>query len=389
MTFLSTLLLTTGLWRAVLLTPGGELPFQLEVTQVNNTYTLTVINGAERMLLDEVTVTDDSLIARFPVYESELRLKIIDATHLEGNFINLTRVTHSDIPMLAVAGAAPRFPVKSLSPGTDVTGRWSVQFSPGTKDSSNAIGVFEQRGTQVTGTFLTTSGDYRYLEGVVDNDSLFLSTFDGVFVYLFKARVTGTSLQGVFYSGTYRQTLFSGYRNEQASLPDAYSVTKYNEGKTGFQFTLPDVDSNIVSLSDERFKNKVIVIQILGSWCPNCLDESAFLAPYYDNNSQKGFEIIGLSFEKTDDFNRASGNVKRFRDRLKINYTLLIAANRDKIKSVLPGLENFAGFPTTIFLDKNHRVRKVHAGFSGAATGVEYEKFKDDFTLFMDKLLSE
>lgn len=386
---ISTLLIATGLWRAVLLTPGGELPFQMEVIAVNNTYTLTVINGAERMLLDEVTLKDDSLIARFPVYESELRLKIIDATHLEGNFINLTRITHAAIPMRAIAGDAPRFPVKSKSPVADLTGRWAVQFSPGTKDSSNAIGVFEQQGTKVTGTFLTTSGDYRYLEGVIDNDSLFLSTFDGVFVYLFKAKVTGTSLQGIFYSGTYRQTPFSGYRNEMASLPDAYSVTKYNEGENGLQFTLPDVDSNMVSLSDVRFKDKVIVIQILGSWCPNCLDESAFLAPYYDKNYQRGFEIIGLSFEKTDDFIRASGNVKRFRDRLKINYPLLIAANRDKIKTVLPGLENFAGFPTTIFLDKNHRVRKVHAGFSGAATGVEYEKFKDDFILFMDKLLSE
>ena len=164
---------------------------------------------------------------------------------------------------------------------------------------------------------------------------------------------------------------------------------KYNESDKKLTFTLPDVDSIMVSLDDPKFKNKVIVLQIMGSWCPNCLDESRFLAPYYDKNKDRGFEVIGLSFEKTDDFVRASGNVKRFRDRLHIKYPLLIAANRDKIKTVLPGLENFVGFPTSIYLDKNHNIRKIHAGFSGQATGAEYEKFKDDFSMFIDKLLSE
>ena len=210
-----------------------------------------------------------------------------------------------------------------------------------------------------------------------------------VFVYLFKARISGDKLSGTFYSGTHRQVAFSGIKNASAQLPDADALTKYNEGENGITFRLPDVDSILVSLSDPAFKNKVVILQILGSWCPNCLDESKFLAPWYDKNKQRGIEIIGLSFEKTDDFVRASGNVKRFRDRFQIKYPLLIAANRDKIKTVLPGLENFVGFPTTIYLDKNHRVRKIHAGFSGEATGAEYEKFKDDFTLFIDKLLSE
>jgi len=389
MTFISALILTTGIWRAVLLTPGGELPFQLEITENRNVYSLTIINGDERMLLDDVTIKGDSMIVHFPVYESELRLKISDKNHLEGEYINLTRVTHSSIRMIAQSDDATRFKINSKSPAVNVTGRWSVQFSPGAKDSSNAIGVFKQEGTRVTGTFLTTSGDYRYLEGAIDHDSLFLSTFDGVFVYLFKAKIAGDKLEGTFYSGTHRQVSFSGYKNEKATLPDANSITTYNEGETGLRFRLPDVDSNMVSLDDARFKNKVVVIQILGSWCPNCLDEAAFLAPYYDKNHDKGFEIVGLSFEKTDDFTRASGNVKRFRDKFKIHYPLLIAANRDKIKTVLPGLENFAGFPTTIYLDKNHHVRKIHAGFSGAASGAEYEKFKDDFSLFMNKLLSE
>jgi thiol-disulfide isomerase/thioredoxin len=385
MSIFTSVIIATGIWKAVLFTPGGELPFMMEINN-NNSLSFTIINGKEHMLLDDVQIKDDSLIVRFPVYESELRLKVIDKKHLEGSFINLTRKTNGSIRMEANADGVPRFTIHSNKPPANVAGKWSVVFS---SDSSVAVGVFEQKQNYVEGTFLTTSGDYRYLEGVVDGDSLFLSTFNGVFVYLFKAKITGSTIEGMYYSGTHFQTSWIGHKDEKAALPDANSLTTIKDGEKGFNIRFPDVDSNWVSLDDQAYKGKVVVIQILGSWCPNCLDETAYLAPYYDKNKDRGVEFIGLCFEKTSDFRKASENVKRLRRRLNINYSLLIAANRDQVKATLPGIQNFMGFPTTIFLDKNHKVRKVHAGFSGAATGIEYEKFKDDFEAFMDKLLKE
>lgn len=386
---IAALIITTGLWRAVLMTPGGELPFHLAVDTAGSSYTLTVINGSEKMLIDNVTVKGDSIIAEFPVYESQLRLKVLNRDEMSGEFINLTRTTHSRIPMTAYSGGAPRFFVRTKEPPVKVDGRWSVMFSLGAKDGTFAIGVFRQDGYHVDGTFLTSSGDYRYLEGVVDGDSLFLSAFDGVFVYLFKARVRKSTLDGMFYSGTHRQVQWTGFRDEKATLPDPASLTKFKNADQPFTLRLPDTDSVMVSLDEERFRGKPVVIQILGSWCPNCLDESLYLEDYYQRNKPRGIEIIGLAFEKTDDFSRAAGNVERFRKRLKISYPLLVASNRDKIKTVLPGLENFIAYPTTIYLDKQHKIRKIHAGFSGPATGVEYERFKDEFELFMEKLISE
>ena len=100
----------------------------------------------------------------------------------------------------------------------------------------------------------------------------------------------------------------------------------------------------------------------------------------------RGVEILALSFEKTDDFRRAASNVVRLKTRLGIEYPVLVCSNRDKVRSVLPELENFAAFPTSIYLDRQHRVRKVYSGFSGVATGAEYEQFKDEFSRFLDKL---
>ncbi len=385
----TTIKLAIGIWRAFLVTPGGELPFVMEISKNDSAYVFHIANGPEKMLLDEVRMEGDSVFVRFPIYESELRLKVVNPNELEGNFINLTRTTNAAIPLHAYYNAGPRFYIRSKEPSKSVDGKWSVMFGGGTKDSSFAVGVFKQDGGIVNGTFLTASGDYRYLEGVVDGDSLFLSAFDGVFVYLIKAKVRSNTMEGIFYSGTHRQIGFTGFRDEQAALPDPTKVTKYKNGDQAFVLRFPDTDSIMVDLKDERFKGKPVIIQILGSWCPNCLDESEFLQGYYARNRERGVEIIGLSFEKTDDFARAANNVKRLKSRLGITYPLLVCANRDKLQSVLPGLDNFRAFPTSIYLDKNHRVRKIYSGFSGKATGAEFERFKDDFTLFMDKLLSE
>lgn len=384
-----TLQLAIGIWRAILLTPGGELPFQLEIQKRDSSYVFHIMNGPEKMTLDEVRMENDSIFVRFPVYESELRMKVVNQNTLEGSFINLTRTTHASIPLQAYYNAGPRFYIRSKEPSKKIHGRWSVMFGGGTKDSTYAVGIFNQDGGVVNGTFLTSSGDYRYLEGVVDGDSLFLSAFDGVFVYLFKAKVRSNTIEGIFYSGTHRQIGFTGFRDEKAALPDPTAITKYKGGDKPFELRFPDTDSMMVDLKDERFKGKAVIVQILGSWCPNCLDESEFLQAYYAKNRERGVEVIGLSFEKTDDFQRAANNVKRLRTRFGITYPMLVCANREKLKSVLPGLDNFQAFPTSIYLDKNHRVRKIYSGFSGKATGADFEKFKDDFTMFMDKILAE
>jgi len=387
---LATLLLATGLWRAVLTLSGGaELPFQMEINKNNNHYTFTIINGDERLVLDEYIERNDSLIVRFPVYEAELQLYVNNEKELTGNFINLTRAENSHIPLKAYAGNQPRFYPESRDATLNVAGRWSVMFSPGTADSSYAIGVFHQDGTRVTGTFLTTSGDYRYLEGVMNGDSLYLSTFNGVFVYLFKAKVKKQTIEGTYWSGPVYSTKFTGFRDENAMLPDANSITSYKDTVSRFAFSFPDTDSNVVKLTDPQFENKVVVVQFMGSWCPNCLDESVFLESFYRQYKEKGVEIVGLSFEKTDDFNRAAGNINRFRNRLGITYTVLYASNRSKLKTVFPELENFHSYPTTMFLDKQHKIRKIHAGFSGAATGDEYLKFQEEFLQTIEKLLNE
>lgn len=387
---LSTIALLAGIWRAVLSLPANELPFNFELIENESLYSVVIINGEERIKADEIVIKGDSLFLKLPVFDSEIKVKFTEK-EMKGAWINYSRRTNQSIPFRAEFGLKHRFTTSPEKLYKNISGRWETWFSPGTKDSSLAIGIFKQNLKEVTGTFLTSTGDYRYLQGITEGDSLFLSCFDGSHAFLFKAKITNenNSMKGIFISGNHGREDWIARRNDSIELPNPDSLTFLKPGYNDFNFSFPDLDSNIVSLRDKKYENKVKVIQLMGSWCPNCMDESVYLADYYRKNNSKGVEIIGLAFEKTNDFQKAVSNIRRLKERFGIKYTLLIAGNRDNAANALPMLNHIMGYPTTIFIDRNNKVRKIYTGFNGPATGIYYEKYKDEFTSFIDKLLIE
>lgn len=144
-----------------------------------------------------------------------------------------------------------------------------------------------------------------------------------------------------------------------------------------------------VSLNDAKYKGKSVIVTILGSWCPNCIDEASFLAPWYKANRKRGVEIIGLSFERKNDPVFAKSRIEALKKRFDIDYDLLFAGLADKkyASSVLPALSEVFSFPTTIFIDKTGKVSKIHTGYSGPATGKFYEEFVKEFNRDVDGLL--
>jgi thiol-disulfide isomerase/thioredoxin len=151
------------------------------------------------------------------------------------------------------------------------------------------------------------------------------------------------------------------------------------------------VDGKKVSLQDEKYQNKVIILQLFGTWCPNCMDETKFLAPWYNENKDRGVEIIGLAYERKPDFDYASNRVKKMIDKWNVEYDLVIAGTDDKVKAgeTLPMLNAVAAFPTTIFIGKDGRVKKIHTGFNGPGTGEYYHQFIEQFNQTVNELLNE
>ncbi|MEZ0540684.1 peroxiredoxin family protein [Fibrella arboris] len=399
----------TGIWRAALETSGGQLPFGLDIKPAAKAgkYTVFAINGAERLPMDEATLQGDTLHMPMGLFESELVAKV-DGDRLTGTW-RKRRVNDQFqlVPFSARFGEASRFNVPAgVAPSGDLSGKWQTVFraagndgAPG--DTTVAVGVFAQKGNEVTGTFLTPTGDYRYLAGNAFGDSLLLSCFDGGHAFLFKARRgdarrggakegPNQTLTGVFHSGpTYRET-WTARLDPKASLPDPAKLTYLKPGQK-FTFAFPDASGKTVSLTDPQFKGKVTVVQIMGSWCPNCMDETKFLAPWYVKNKARGVEVAGLAFEKTADLAESGPKLKRMSERFQIQYPVLLAGTNNKIEAAksLPALSSVVAFPTTIFIDKKGTVRHIHTGFSGPGTGVYYDQYVGEFNRLIDKLLAE
>lgn len=380
--------LKTGVWRGVVEMQGLQLPFGLEIYKNDNTYSAAVVNAGEKILLDEVSVTGDSVRIGMHIFDSELRAKIEDGK-LEGSFVKNYDLS-ATLPFTATFGDTYRFIKTETNVAVDFSGKYALVFDT-EKKPYRSVGILTQTGNEVEGTFLTPTGDYRYLQGNVVGNELLLSTFDGNHTFVFKAHFEGDSLKGNFYSGKISLESFKGVRDENAVMPDAEKLTFLKEGYHTLDFSFPDPSGNKISLSDERFKNKVVILQIFGTWCPNCMDETKFLSPWYDANKHRGIEVLGLAYERKPDFDYASKRISIMKEKLQVNYDFVIAGVNDKEKAAetLPALNHVLSFPTTIFIGKDGAVKHIHTGFTGPGTGIYYDQFKDRFNQIVNELLSE
>ncbi|MFN5011822.1 MAG: TlpA disulfide reductase family protein [Gammaproteobacteria bacterium] len=383
-----------GVWRAVLQVPGGELPFSIEFKHEQGGRVAYLVNGADRTRVNEIAVNDDTVTLRMPGFNNRIEAKLEGDT-LSGTLLMVKpKGKDQTIPFRARYGDAFRFSPGADGPAEpgapDVTGRWAVTFADGGKNSP-AVGEFKQQGRIVTGTFLTPTGDHRFLAGELRGRELRLSKFDGGHVFLYHATLAedGT-LAGKFWSGIAFEDGFTARRDDNASLGDADQATKLVSGDR-FDFRFPDLGGVNVSLRDQFFKGKVVVVALAGSWCPNCHDEAQLLVDLHKRKREQGFEVVSLMFEQFGDFNRAAEATYRFRERYGIEYTTLIAgiSDKDDAASRLPQLNGVFAFPTTLFVDRGGKVRKIHTGFAGPATGEHHTKMVREFERTVDMLLAE
>lgn len=387
----STSELKTGIWRGVLEIQGQQLPINFRIAKDSSGgFDVYLKNASEEILLDEVVFKNDSVDFVLHVFDAELRMAI-QGDSLNGFFILNYRDNYR-VPFKAAFGQDFRFaPTDDKVTSSDFSGKYQVLFT-NPEETTPAVGLFTQKGSHAEGSFLTPTGDYRFLEGGVFDDTLYLSTFDGNHTYLFKAyKQNDSTLQGDYWSGkTFHQT-WTGVKNENAAIPNPESLTYLKEGYDRIEFRFPDVDGNMVSLTDEKFKNKVVILQIFGTWCPNCMDETKFLIPWYNQNKDRGVEILGLAYERKDDFNYASERVKKLKAKWNVPYDFVIAGVNDKAKAseTLPALNRVAAFPTTIFIGKDGKVKHIHTGFEGPGTGIYHERFKQRFNEIVNELLNE
>ena len=376
-----------GEWRSVLESPGGELPFGLRIGVAEGRLTAVILNHDEEVPTSSVSFDSDRVVIEMDWYDSRLEGRLSgDGLRIDGEWTKVIPGGVARLGWVAEKNDGNRFraiestAISHGDPTTveNVAGHWKITV---TDDGGvqQERGEFVQEGRRVTGTILTSTGDYRYLEGSYDAGVLRLSTFDGAHAFLFQARATAAGgLAGDFWS---RDSYHAVWTAEPIAadvrvLPDPWNEVVSTAADRRFRFSFEDLTGETVASSDPRFESKVVLINIFGSWCPNCNDEAPLLAKWHRKWSSEGLEIVGLAFEFSGDLDRDRRVLRKFKERYEIEYPLLVAGVSDKAEAALsvPDISAVLSYPTTIFIGRDGRIRWIHSGFSGPGTGDHHER---------------
>lgn len=375
---------------------GNSIVFNFDVKQEGKKKIIYILNATEKIKVDNIVFKNDSVFIEMSLFEAKFYLAVQTDGSWKGNFVKGTRTKDQTIAFAAYPNQPNRFDAIDGDASANISGRWAVNFTD-TMNTKNEYSVaeFKQAGNKITGTFLTATGDYRYLDGIVTGRKLFLSCFDGSHIYSFTATVNddNTIKDGLYCSSATAKQFWTAKKDTNAVLPILEKPVMLLPGESRINFSYKDIDGKAVSLSDERFKNKVVIVQLMGSWCPNCMDETNFLSDYYKHNRKRGIEIIALAYEYSTNFLRSQTSLRKFQKRFDVQYPMLITgvavSDEKRTEKTLPQITPIRTFPTTLFLDKNGNVREIHNTFYGPGTGAEFEKFKIGFNKTIDDLLAE
>lgn len=374
------------------LNSNTELPFRMEILQKNNIPSMTIKNGEERISLLFNRFIGDTLVYSFPQFDSDLYLYFTSKQTIDGYWHNKNKQGRYTIPLNAHYCSGLLFECQATNnpSKSPLDKKWKTKFNTNSQDAFPAIGLFDQNENLVSGTFLTETGDYRYLDGNIFGDKLHLSCFDGSHAFLFTADLKMDTLKGLFFSGSHYQTNWIANPDDDFKLSDPNKLTfVVNENKLTFDFK--NLENVPFHYPDSAFKNKVTIIQIMGSWCPNCMDETHYYMDLYKKYHEKGLEIILIGYETGSSEQEYIEKLKRFQTRNLIPFTMLVGgpANKNKAAKDFSMLNQIISFPTSIFVDKAGNISKIHTGFSGPSTGEYYTEYMVETENLIKKLLQD
>lgn len=388
------------------------VPFDLLIERAPAGLRAALLNGSDRIDFSSVAQQGSELTLRLDQYDATLHAhcsNVLSSNEpcdaLQGEYVRQKGPSLARYAFSAHCTPIPAPPEPTSGPSPQLspqgTSDWQFAFTnsagkPASEPSAPAR--FTQNANHVEGTIAPISGDYGTLSGEISADrdkypALHLSRFDGIHALRLDGRLIAPDrIEGVFHVSPSVALNFVATRESSAStgFEEAEHLTSVVNPSEPFRFHGTNASGAVITQADPRFRGKVVLLDIFGTWCPNCHDEAPVLQSLYAQFHARGLEIVGLSYEYVDDRARSQRLLQIYRRKYSIAFPLLLAGTTDagQIAKTLPQLRNFGAYPTTIFLDRHGRVRLIHAGFSGPATG-RLEQVKQHFQRTIVKLLDE
>jgi thiol-disulfide isomerase/thioredoxin len=373
-----------GLWDATVVVGKNEIPFRFEIAGDGAAIKGSFFNGDEKITSTSGSLDNGSLTLNFDEYGSKVIAAVKDGA-LDGEYNRGTR------------GASYPFRAKRFAPVPvgataipSIAGLWNVQVKSSKGEEAWQL-IVRQSGAEASAAILRVDGDTGTLTGSFRDGKFVLSHFSGARPLLVELTPAADGTLSVVQN---HENPLVAIRMEQArakGLPEPSDPSRFTSVKDPtepLRFSFPDLTGRLVSNSDPKFRGKVVVVSISGSWCPNCHDEAPFLGELYRKYRTQGLEIVSLSFEEAEQLKNPV-RLRAFIKKYGIEYTVLLPGEPKELADKLPQGVNLNSFPTTFFLGRDGRVRSVHAGFPGAASGEFHQQAKAESTAIVERLLSE
>ena len=358
-----------------------QIPFNFEIKDSK----MIISNSKELVELDVRNESNDSIKVLSPFFEDI----IMDVDHIDSlNGFYYNKSLDRKIPFFAKPGIN-RF--SNNNKFKDFSGNWRVIFNHNDNNAFDAEMIIDQNTQILEGTVRTETGDYGFMQGISNQNKISMSNFNGYRGYMIDGHLINDTIRGFLYRGNYDSKEFVAFKQKGFNLSDPYELTKIKKGYEKFIYNFKNTDGDLVSYDDQKFVGKVNIIQIMGSWCPNCLDESRYLSKLAKNFDEVSITSIAFEFAKSEE--KALNNLKKLKKNLGIDYDILLAqygsSNKEEAAKKLPSIDTIISYPTLIVTDKNLKVRRIHTGFNGPATGIKYKNFIIEFENFIKTLINE
>ena len=378
-----------GMWDATVTVNTVSVPFRIEIDGTGADVHSYFFNGDDRVNpSNSGTFQNGSLVLTFDSYATKL-----EAT-LNNGILTGTYGGGSGNPYAFQAKRRDPSLVRSSDQhAPDISGLWEIQVKSPKGESAWHL-VVNQTGAKIDAAILRVDGDTGTLSGNFKDGNFILSHFTGERPFYVEAtpRSDGSlQLQIASFHDTQNLVALRPAEARARNLAppdDPTEHTKVKDPTQPLRFSFPDLSGRVVSNTDDRFQGKVVLVNITGSWCPNCHDEAPFLEEVYRKYHGLGLEIVALDFEPAEQLKSLS-RVQAFIKRYGIEYTYLIAGEPSQLNEKIPQAENLNAWPTTFFVGRNGLVRSIHAGFTSHASGELDSRLKDSVRTEIAQLLSE
>jgi len=375
----------SGLWDAAVVVNGLEIPFRFEIAGDGAAISGSFFNGDEKVTSTGGKYENGSLTLNFDHYATQ-----IEAGLVNGRLAGVYNRAAGFYPFYA-----RKFTPSNVFPNEvpQIDGLWTIGNVNSNKGEAAWRFIVRQSGAEVTAAILRVDGDTGALAGTFQRNGKFIvSHFSGARPLVLELTPQKDGSLEIVRNRTEKMVAVKDTEAKLKGVAEPTDPSRHSSVKNPtepFKFAFPDINGKIVSSTDERFRGKVVIVGIGGSWCPNCHDEAPFLSELYTKYRAKGLEIVELSFEEEAQKAKGFARLLAFNKRYGVNYTVLLAGDQGDLAEKVPQIHNLNSFPTTIFIGRDGLVRAVHAGFAGAVSGVFHENAKEEIAATVERLLAE